>query len=267
MAVDGVVILVLAIDDAPVFHGAGAQDGAGNMDDGVDVGEADVQNSVAALNTQTIGDGVEGTDVLGGLQEDFLISAGQRSTTQSDGTIDGSNLGHGDAALGHETSTIGSGGPTTDDDLLVAASFTHHLAQQQRTEVIGDHVDDHAVFQSGDQLSKEELVANSGSADDDQLAALHALCDVVGDQIEVSSAAAIECETVGLHALDGQAGLVQILQGCVGEGRQVADVDLLASQDAVSADGLTDSTCTQDSNGIVFQIAQISHNKLLLPIK
>ena len=162
------------------------------MDHGVHVGKARIEHGAAAHHAVAFGDGVEATERLGAFQEFVLVGHGQGRAAQGDRAVDERHVRVHHAAFGVDARAVGSARPTADDDVLVAAGFAHELAQLQAAVVVGDDVDDLAVFQMRNELFEEGLVRDGRHAHDDELGALHRFGDAIGDQAERGLAEALE---------------------------------------------------------------------------
>ena len=79
-AVQRVVLLILAENGVEVLHDSSAEDCSGNMDNRVDVGKVDVDDSVALYEAVAGADGVESCDVISGCDEVIGISCRKSST-------------------------------------------------------------------------------------------------------------------------------------------------------------------------------------------
>ena len=174
-------------------------------------------------------------------------------------------VGH--AALGVDAGAIWRARPAADDDLLVAAGLPHHLAELEAAVVVGDDVDDLAVFEVGDELLEEGLVRDARDADDDELRALDGFGDAVGGKRELGLAPALETVLglgTGQLGANGHAGLVHVAERALEEWVEVADAHLLAGKCAICCAGLANCTTAEHGDRRVAQLLNIDGHRFLL---
>ncbi len=268
VGVDRVVVDVLVQNRTEVLHRGNAQNRAGNMDYRVHVGKADVHNGVAASRAVAFGDGIEAAQRLGTLNEVLGVLRGQSGAAQCDGAVHQRAGGLGNATLGVDAGAVRCGRPAADNHVLGAAHLAHHLAQLQAAVVVGDDVNDLAVFQHGDKLTEEHLVRNGGNAHDDELGALHCLGNGVGGHGELTLAHAAET-VLGLRSrclvLQRDARAHYRAQCALEERVQVADANFLPSQRAIGATRFANSATAEHRDGSLAQFLYVNQlNNLLL---
>ena len=270
-AVQGVVLLILTQNGIEVLHHGSTQNGAGNVDNGVDVGQVDVQHGVAAHEAVVellalLGDGnfavsihdsTESGNVPGGSHESVGVGVGQSAATDSGDTVFHLALVGDDAAAAHDTDAIGSGVPGTNDDLLGAVHLTHQLAEYEGAAVIRQDVNHLTVFQQRNQLTENCLMTQSDSGNDDDACALDSLCQIVGSQSNVCDASALVAEEAELVAAQGNAGLFNVEEIGLSKSRLIPQANFLSRQCTVRSHRLAYCAAAPNRDRHVLQITHI----------
>ena len=122
-------------------------------------------------------------------------------------------------------------------------------------------MDDHAVFQVGDPCLEGALMAPGAHGHHDLAAALDGSFHVGGNKVEEGASGTLEAVLIALHAVQQDAGLVNILQGGSGKGHCVIEADFLAGQLHIGRTGLTGSAAAQNRDRHILQIFHVSHKK------